>query len=393
MTRWPFVALALAASSAAARDYDWCSTIVVRPDQNWRDAATCTPRFTVSEISRGAESVWMGGASDVSHPVIEAPGDACSKNPSHATMAPYIASLKAARAAAGGPPLWIVNLHRFDLVAATFMALPGFRASFLLRTTRPWADVLGFFSGSTSPVCLPAGCRWTDSYGSWEGYDTGKRMRDYIDASGGPGSYQSAVYYLARMAPGETVGWATTVMADLRDPAYRAWRVAEAKEALRVGGYNLVDLNQKLPHYLFGPHWLGTGTNSTVASIQASGENGWSAQPTGYTYPEYVQGLVALAADLRAAGVPYSFSIALRSWGSDSFDWAATPAVNEAEMLREIMRGAAVVFFDQPMDLRPPGMVEQATLGLPGVQVLMYDQGCGLSTNPLGAPKSPALLN
>jgi hypothetical protein len=378
---------------ASARDYDFCSSAVIRPDQNFKDPSTCTRSYSDEEIAAGAEAVWLGDFTDVAHPVIPAPGRACMPSPSHASNAVYVNALKQARARVGGPPLWIVHMHRFELVPSTFAALPPFRASYLLRATKPFIDVTGFFANDRSPSCLAKPCRWSDSWGGVEGHDVGNRLRDWIDRSGGANSYQSVDYYLAR--PDATnVFWATSVMANLTDPAYRAWRVAEAKEALNVGGYNLVDLNHKIPHYLFGPHAIGTSTFPNVASLQTQADTAWSAQPSGYGYPQYMQGLVSLARDLRAGGVPYSFIIALRAWTGNSFDDTSTPSVNEAELVREIMKGARVVFLDRPISSTPASMLDAAVSDLAklGVQAIPIDQGCGLQIDvPLGPPGAPAL--
>jgi hypothetical protein len=334
----------------------------------------------------------LGDFTDVAHPVIPAPGRTCMPSPSHASNAVYVNALKQARARVGGPPLWIVHMHRFDLVPSTFAALPPFRASYLLRTTKPFTDVTGFFANDRSPSCLAKPCRWSDSWGGVEGKDVGTRLRDWIDRSGGANSYQSVTYYLAR--PDATnVFWATNAMANLTDPAYRAWRVAEAKEALRVGGYDTIDLNHKIHQYLFIQSWLGSASYPDVAAIKARNDTAWSARPTTFSYSEYMQGLVALSRDLRASGVPYSFITDLRAWNGDSFDDKSSTTVNEAVLLREIMTGARVVFLDRPISSTPASTLDAAVSDLAklGVQAIPFDQSCGLQIAPLVPPGAPTL--
>jgi hypothetical protein len=375
----------------AAGNYDFCSTVVVRPDQSYRDPATCASSYSDAEIAAGAESVWIGDFTDVAHPVVAAPPGTCRPSPSHAANAAYVQRLKTARAAAGGPPLWIVHMHRFDLVPYTFAALPPFRSSYLLRTTRPFSQVTGFFANDRSSACLTVPCRWSDSFGGMEGKDVGTRLRDYIDKSGGANSYQSAVYYLAR--PDSTnVYWPTAALANLQDPAYRAWRVSEAKAGLQIGGYSVIDLNHKISQYFYGPHSIGSVGLPDVAAVKATADTQWSAQPSAYGYPEYMQGLVGLSRDLRAAGVPYSFTIALRAWSTDSFDDKTTTGVNEAVLLREIMTGARVVFLDREINATPAAMVDTAVADLAkkGVTAIPIDQECGIRlSQALPPPQAP----
>lgn len=381
------------ALAEAAGTFDFCSAVAVRPDQNLRDAKTCTKSYSDEEIAASAQSAWVGDFTDVAHPSMPAPPRACMPNPSHAANAPYVQHLKDLKRALGGPPLWIVHMSRFDLVPAVLASQSSFRSSYLLRTTRPWSYVTGFFANDHSLACVASPCSWSDSWKAQEGHDNGTRLRDFIDRSGGTGSYQNAVYYLAR-PDGGSVYYPTSALANLNDPAYRAWRVAEAKEALRVGGYDTVDLNHKIHQYLYVQEWLGSATYPDVAAIKARNDTAWSAPPVPFSYGEYMQGLVALSRDLRAGGVPYSFVIALRAWNSDSFDDKSTTTVNEADLLREIMTGAHVVFLDRPIAETPAGVLESAVsdLNKRGVAVVPIDSSCGLSSAPvLAPPEAPSL--
>jgi hypothetical protein len=391
---WALAAIGSAAHPArAAAQFDFCSTVVIRPDQNYLDPATCANSYSDQAIAAGADAVWLGDFTDVAHPVIPAPPGTCRPSPSHSANAAYVQRLKAARALLGKPPLEIVHMHRFDLLPAPFMALPAFHPSYLATAIQPWSAVTGFFTNDTSSSCAVKPCRWSDSWGGMEGKDTGVRMRDFIDKQSGAGGYTHAVYYLAR-PDASKVFWPTSALADLRNPDYRAWRVAEAKEGLRLGGYTTIDLNHKLHQYQYGAYSIGTRFSS-VAAVEASGDTVWSASPAGYGYTEYVQGLAALAQELRAAGVPYSFTIPLRSWSGDSFDDKTTTGLNEANLIRDIMLGAKVVYLDRPTATTPAGMLESATADLAarGVRAIAIDGDCGLRIDkPLAAPGTPQLL-
>ena len=384
---------ALAGAPAAAREYDWCSTVVVRPDQYFKDKTTCANSFSDAEIAAGADAVLVGDFTDVASPVVPAPARTCAPAPSHATNATYVQRLRAARAAAGGPPLEIVHMHRFELVPFPFAAQPQFSPLYLLRTTRTFPEVTGFFSNDRSAPCLAHTCRWSDSYAGLEGRDAGQRLRDFIDAKGGANSHQSVAYYLAR-PDGSGVYYPNSAMADLRDPAYRAWRVQEARNALLIGGYDTVDLNHKLHQYLFGPHWIQSTAIPDVARLDASGDTFWSAPPAGYGYSEYVQGWYALASDLRAARIPYSVTIALRAWLGSSFDDKSTPSIDEGALIREVMKGSRVVLLDYERASTAQATVDQARRELEayGPRVIPIDQTCGLRIEkPLLPPSTPAL--
>lgn len=383
----------LAGAPSAASEYDWCSTVVVRPDQYFRDKATCANSFSDTEIAAGADAVLVGDFTDVSIPVVTAPARSCAPAPSHATNATYVQRLRAARAAAGGPPLEIVHMHRFELVPFPFAAQPQFSPLYLLRTTRTFPEVTGFFSNDRSAPCLAHTCRWSDSYAGFEGRDAGQRLRDFIDAKGGANSHQSVAYYLAR-PDGSGVYYPTSAIADLRNPAYRAWRVQEARSALQIGGYDSVDLNHKLHQFLFGPHWIQSTTVPNVATLDARADTFWSAPPVGYGYSEYVQGWYALAADLRAARVPYSVTIALRAWLGASFDDKTTPTLDEGALIREVMKGARVVLLDNDRAATPPETLDQARreIEASGPRVIPIDQTCGLrAEKPLLPPAAPGL--
>lgn len=386
-----FSVLALLALSgpAGAAELDWCAPVAVRPDQYLRDAAACTPSFSDAELGASADVVLLGEFTDVASPTVAAPSRACTQSPSHAANAPYVQRL---RAAARGRPLAVVHMHRFELVPYTLADQPGFSSAHLLAATQSWAQVTGFFSNDRSGACGASGCRLIDSWKGLEGKDAGQRLRDFIDRSGGSGAYQRVVYYLAR-PDGTDVFYPTAALANLSNPAYRAWRVREAGASMGVGGYDAIDLNHKLHQYQ-APHWIGTSGVRDVATLESRGDTFWTAQPVGYGYSTYVQGWHALAQEMRQAGVPYSVTIALRAWGGDSFDDKSTTSLNEADLVRDVLRNARIVLLDRPRATTAASLEEKAVADLTasGVRVVLVDQTCGLAVESrLQPPAAPSV--
>lgn len=374
--------------------YDWCSAVVVRPDERFSDSSTCTPEWTAGAIAAGAEVALVGDFEDVSHPVIVAATRGCTPNPSHQTNATYVQSLRAARAKTPNGPLRIVHMARAELVPINFAALPGFSAGFLVETDRAWTSVTGFFTNDRSAACATPPCTWSDSYAGDVRYNPSpKRLRDFIDKSGGANRYQRIVYYLSRPTP--PVYWPTSAIANLRNAGYRAWRVAEYKESIRVGGYDYVDLSNKLEQYRAGGWWIGTGSPvgiTNVAILNATNETFWSAPPRGYTYSDYVQGWAQLARDLKAAGVPYSERLPLRAWTESYFDDPTTTSVNEAELVREVMRGAKLLLIDRAASISASlWATAEAQMRSYGATVIPIDESCGYGRPALGAPGQPSL--
>lgn len=388
-----FLALAILGlargGAAAAAELDWCAPVAVRPDQYFRDPKACQGSYSDAELGAGADVVMIGDFTEVANPTVAAPGRTCAPSPSHAINAQYVQRL---RNAASGRPLAVVHMHRFELVPYTFADQPSFSASQLLPATQSWSQVTGFFTNDTSGGCGSQGCTLLDSWKGLEGKDAGKRLRDLVDRSGGPGAYQRVVYYLAR-PDGTDAFFPTAVIANLGDPSYRAWRVQEAADALRVGGYDAIDLNHKLHQYQ-ASHWIGSPGVKNVAMLESRADTFWTAQPVGYGYSAYVRGWHALAQDLRRAGVPYAMTIALRAWGGSSFDDKSTATVDEAELVRDVMRGASIVMLDRPRDTTPASLADEARAGLAahGVRVVMVDQNCGLRVEKaLQPPAAPSV--
>jgi len=358
--------------------YDWCSAVVIRPDQHWSDTKACAPLVDDDEIARGAGVVLIGDFDDAAEPRVAPAPRVCEPNPGHEANVRRMARMRSARVQAGGPPLWFVHMTRFELVPATLAAQPEFDPAFLARTDRPFSEVLDFFAKDASPACT-GGCRWSDSWPWMEGKDDGRRLRDFIDAKAGAGSYRSAVYYLARAQRDSRVFGVTAVLADLRSPAYRAWRVREAKKAVLAGAYDAVDLNHKLHQYRAGAdHWIGGSAAPDVSSLVKSGDTFWSARPRGYGYPEYVAGWAALARELREAGVPYNVILGAYAWTGDALDDPRS-AANEAELVREVADGASSVLVDRsgghPSEAALDSIVRR--LVAHGARVWVVDQSCG----------------
>jgi hypothetical protein len=383
------IALALlAALPAPAADeprFDWCAPVVISPDSRTRaNGDRCEAPWSEEAIGRGgARVVQVGGFRDVALPNATAPGGSRCQGPeTHRDNARYVARLRAQRAAAGGPPLRIVHATRFDLVADSQAAEPGFRAEFLVPTRRPWSEVLAFFAADRSSRCGVGGCRFTMAYGGWEDRNRGAWLSDSIDRAGGAGRHESVVYYLVRANQVKDRYWPTAALADLRDPAYRAWRVAQAKRALEVGGYDAIAYGHKFHQYR-EEHWIGGREVPDVAALRRKGDDTfWTAKPVGYGYPEYVQGWVALARDLRAAGVPYAMTtLSTWPWIGPNLDDPSTPAVNEMELIHEVVRGARIVLLERTAVRDQPALEAfAASVAAAGAEVVRIDTRCGFGS-------------
>lgn len=365
----------LAADCSEISGRDWCSAIVVRPDQRFRSPGTCDPLWSEEEIAASADVVLIGDFNDVATPVQPAPGRGCLQNPSHPANLAYVQRLRAASIDAERD-LDIVHMSRFDLVPATLAAQPQFRAPMLLRTTRPFSTVESFFSADTSPACAQ-GCRWSDSWSGKEGNDLGTRLRDRVDQRGGPGWYESSVLYMAR-PDGTGVYWPVAALADSRNANYRAWRVEEAQRAILAGGYDAVELNQKLHYYRAHHHWIGPGGLLTVTGLNFLADTYWTAEPTGFGYSEYVQGWHAQALDLRDGGVPFSVTLPLKAFVSDDFDDTSTASVNEAVLLREVAAMSRILLVDRPASEVLRFETALQPYAVSGKRIVPFDQACGL---------------
>jgi hypothetical protein len=374
-------ACALVARAAAAQappppaqQLDWCADVVVRPDMRTRPTADGCELIWRPEEAAAAGLVMLGAHDDVSDPRLAHPGLQCTGPTSHAANGRYVAKLRSLRA--GGKPLRVVHYSRFDLVADTLAGLPGFDPDFLVKTKRPWPDVMRFIESDRSPQC-GRGCRWSDAWGAWEDRGKGTWLRDRIDARGGKGRSESAIYFIVRAAQVKDRYWPVGVLADLRNPGYRAFRVAEAKRAMEQGGYDAIGLNQKF-HYFYEPHWIASATVPDAAAMRAKGDDTWwTGPPENYDLDEYLRGWIALAADFRAADIPYAFTEAL------PWPWLFRPGdgrVKDPALLRglrEALLGARIVVIERKT-FDPAGRAAfVAELSARGGEPVWVDTGCG----------------
>lgn len=378
-SRWLLgILLAIAApvSEGAARDYDWCAPVVVRPDQRRQEGDRCIGRWTDEEIADGAEVVMLGGFTDVAEPRFVHLQGQCGPPERHRDIGKYVERLRMLRAARGGPPLFVIHENRFDIVADTQAALPGFDADFLLRTDRPWQEVLDFFQKDRSIGCPVSGCRWSDSMFGHEGREAGPRLRDSIDKVGGRDRYQTVVYNTPAPSANEPVFYPLAALADLRNPKYRAWRVAEAVRAMRDGGYDAIALNQKFTNLIGKVRTIGDEEARDVAAARKSNPF-WTAKPIDYRFADYAAGWVALGKELRAAGVPYAISdLPAYPW-FERWDDPSSP-VNEWQEIRPILFDAKLVMLERGKWGGPSNFdALVAELRAKGVKVVLVEVGCG----------------
>lgn len=358
--------------------FDWCSEVVVRPDQRFQpNGDHCAPEWSDAAIAGGAGVVLLGSYDDVSDMRFAHEANSpCGWPTSHAANGRYVTKLRAMRGTL--PPLRVIHMNRFDIVSDSLAALPGFRADFLVSTDRPWSEVTDFLAKDRSPICGSDGCRWTDNWGGVEGSGKGT-LRDRIDAVGGKGRADSAIYYLVRPAQVQRFYWPLAAMADLRNSNYRAWRIGEARRAIEQGGYDAVALNHKF-HQFYEPHWIASAAAPDAAALRAHGDDTlWTAPPRGYGFLDYLQGWLALATDLREAGVPYAI-IDMPGW-----PWLLRPGdprlpdPDLARRIREAIRGARIVLLERRASTDPAGLdAFAAELQSAGVQVVWVEAECGL---------------
>lgn len=352
----------------------------MRPDGRRREVeGACVETWPDAELVAHAGVALVGSYDDVdASNAATMPVGRCEIPHTHFDRGRWISKLRADRAKVPGPPLRFVHMHRFDVVAATLAAEPGFRADFLVRTDRPWKQVLDFFAADRSPACGPDGCRFSFAPAGREDRMGGAWLSDWIDKSGGKKRHESVVYYLVRGNHVRRHFWPAAAIADLRNRDYRAWRVELAKRAVELGHYDAIDLNQKFSMYR-REHWIDSAAVPDTAKLRARGaETLWTAPPKGYGYPEYVEGWAALSRDLRAAGVPYAVSgLSAWPWIRDRADDPSSPR-DEGKMIEEAVRGARLVIVERHARSDPAGLLRWAAeLEAAGVQVAWIDTRCG----------------
>jgi hypothetical protein len=294
------------------------------------------------------------------------------------------------RGAGAAKPVVLLS-YRWDLVTWTEMQIEGFSPSFLIETNPANYDaVQKWIATDTSKVCADAGgCSWSDSYAGWtngwNGKDLGLRLKDQLDALGGPDAHKKYAYYMTR--PISSRLYPDAVLADMSDDAYVRWRIARVKKILaEIGQPNvIVLLNQKLGQRFQGnrgqkfnayvlarcptvtdfvwatfdavydttPDHAATNPRQTACNVpwtqggnaggRVGGGGGYTADliAAGVTYERYVLSLENVADELKAAGLPYAWET-----GGGEFQgyWDSDPTpTDEDAVLRQIALGAKFV--------------------------------------------------
>jgi Fibronectin type III domain len=354
--------------------FEWCSSFAVRPDQRMlvnNYPNECVPAWSVAALGDSNVRFALIGGEDVATPQFtpypracagvafpyDADGDGVPFGATFRDLGAYTSAVKARRTARGGPPIEFVHEHRFDLLGAPLLAQPEYARTFPLRTATPFADVLSFYADDTTLDCTgpyppgecafhPASRLYTESYP----YYADKRIQDFVDARGPVNDHESVVYYMARSISSPKWHSPLAILANQTVPEYRAWRVAEAGKLRPIANVDFVELNQKFNQYLPStPHWIGAPGSifEDVHEVNVSGDSPWTAPPIGYGLAEYLQGWRALAADLRAAGVPFAVqSTPLSFLGNLYYDDPRTPG-DDTELIREATRDADLVLLSR----------------------------------------------
>jgi hypothetical protein len=383
----------LASPAGAVEQLDWCAPVVVRPDTRFFTfTPPCEPWWPDDEIARRADLVLDGFLQPSNSTIAPGYGGTCWGPQTMQSSSAYHDRLRAA-AASYGRSLVFVYEGRFDLVTRAEAGTPGFDPAFLVDAQRDWRQVTDFFTRDRTPSCA-CGCEWSDDIGAI-GQAPGTRMRDLVDALGGIGTYEHKVVYGTRPSSGGSAAGAprrffgVAEIGDQRNPAYRAWRIGHMRDAIDVGGFDVVELNNKFSQYFQQtPSWRGAGVFGDVASYLAADDTPWSSPIQGYGYPEYVQGWAAFADDLDAAGIPFSVTLQPFVWSANTnYDDPSTPTVNEAEVIKGVARRAKYVLltrapqFDQAALDAMAADIESAGIA----KVTIVDGTCG-NGSPPGRP-------
>lgn len=380
-------------SASAAEQLDWCAPIVVRPDERFYTfSPPCEPWWPDDEIARRADVVLDGFLHPSDSPIPPESSNCFGPKTMQGSRA-YHDRLRAL-AATYDRTIEFVYQSRLDLVDQKTIGSPGFDADFLVDADRGWRESTDFFYRDRTPSCA-CGCSWSEDIGAL-GQQPGHRLRDFIDASGGPGTYETKVYYPARASTGGSQQGAPrrffglTAIADQTNPAYRAWRVEHMRDAIDVGGFDYVELNHKFSQYIATepPSYWISSTFPNVSTFLSLDGGGWSAPLRQYGYPEYVQGWVALADDLEAAGVPFALNLIPFIWNTNTvYDDPSTPDVDEAALIRGVARRAHLVLVTRSAQFDQAAMdAIQADIESGGIaHVVIVDAACG-NGGPAGRP-------
>jgi len=114
-----------------------------------------------------------------------------------------------------------------------------------------------------------------------------------------------------------------------------------------------------------------------AAALRAVGDDTlWTAPPRDYDGAAYLAGWLALARELRAAGVPYA--VQPPAWPTTLAPLGAPGDAQTAAAMREALRGARLVLLDRGDFGDRAGLLAfAAELEAAGVEVVWVDTRCG----------------
>ncbi len=382
---------ATGASSQPVEQLDWCAPVIVRPESRFYTfTPPCEPWWPDDEIARRADFIFGGFLRPTTSTL--PPDQSTCFGPSTMENSKAYSDRLRARAATYGRTLHFIYYARFDLVDRQTATTPGFDPDYLVDARKRWREATDFFNRDTSPACV-CGCEWTADVvpGS-----SAVRLRDIVDAAGGPGTYETKISYASPLGSGGTLAGAPrqfaglAAIADQTNPAYRAWRIEHIRDAMTEGGFDVVELNHKFHHFVPSdpPPWWGGSGAPNVSAYLAADTTPWSAQPIAYGYREYLAGWAALADDLDAAGIPYAVNTTPFPWRPGSiYDDPATTDVDESAILRGVVERARFVFMQRfaqvPQAEFDATVAQIQAAGI--ATVVPFDAGCG-NGSPPGRP-------
>ncbi len=350
---------------------DWCARIAVRPMRRMQPGRGCKPYLAPRDVADRADLVLLGSELDVA--ADENPERTSCGGPfSHENNRDFIEKVRGLRHSS--QPVRFIHMSRFELVAASQAALPGFDPQSLLQRAGGTRDPAQFFAADRSQQCQGKRCRW--DFARWETRSSAVSLKDSIDRQHS-GASKSVVYYLPRVGDQDTVFGPYAGIADLRNRDYRAWRVDLAKRAIELGQYDAVDLNHKFDQYSIPGFWLESDRYPTVTDYVESKDSVWSAAPQGYGYPEYVAGWNALAADLRRAGVPFAVRLQPNPWLRTADDPASSQ--DERALILAGVQSASMVILDVGNAYGRTPDEWEALVGAKGARVFRVDGRCGFA--------------
>ncbi len=298
----------------------------------------CVRTWEADELARDADLILLGSYNDMlpNEPSSKAPQ--CGGPFSHDSNRGFVRALRdSPRSSVASPRA--IHMTRFELISPAHLQAEGFSADFLLKTTTPLSRIERFFEADQSSS-YRGECRFT--FRPDRGNQKLKVLMDSaIDARGATAQHERSVYYISMRHRQTKVFSPHAVLADLRNPAYRASRVDRARRAIAAGEYDPVMLNNKFDqYYARSGFWLGSAACPDVARCTNGNGNIFSARSDGYA--EYVEGRVSLARDLDAANVPYVVALASNPWLSKA-DSRATPDIDERAAIRSVLARADTV--------------------------------------------------